>query len=126
MRLCKVENCERPHHAKGYCQSHYDRMLDDGTTVINIETKTIGPKGSGYKMSSGYRRIYVNGQQYYEHRYVMEQHLGRKLLPSENIHHINGDKSDNRLINLELRVVNQPKGQRYNDVLEYEDDLHYW
>jgi hypothetical protein len=37
-----------------------------------------------------------------KHRFIMECHLGRKLLPGEDVHHINGDRQDNRLENLEL------------------------
>ena len=38
-----------------------------------------------------------------EHRYVMEQMLGRELTDEETVHHRNGQKTDNRRINLSLR-----------------------
>jgi hypothetical protein len=40
-----------------------------------------------------------------EHRYVMEQYLGRKLLPNEDIYHINNNLSDNKIENLRLGYV---------------------
>jgi hypothetical protein len=49
----------------------------------------------------------------------MEQYLGRQLLPNENVHHINGNRQDNRIENLEIWDTRQPKGQRIPDKIEY-------
>lgn len=49
-----------------------------------------------------YWRINVDGKRVYEHRYVMERKLGRKLSPHEIVHHIDHDSTNNNPSNLQL------------------------
>ena len=63
----------------------------------------------GFITSWGYKQININGKKVYEHRYIMEQHLGRKLEKGEEVHHINGNKLDNRIENLEVLTIAEHK-----------------
>ena len=68
----------------------------------------------GYRMiekRSGYVMTKTPRGMMYEHRWVMEQSLGRSLLPSEFVHHVNWDKGDNRPDNL---VLTSPSTHRHN------------
>ena len=49
-----------------------------------------------------YKAIKINGKKHDLHRYIMESHIGRKISFNEVVHHINGDKTDNRIENLEI------------------------
>lgn len=72
-----------------------------------------------------YRRRVIDGYQemQYQHRYVVEEFLGRPLLTTENVHHLNGDRTNNSLDNLQLWEGSQPSGQRVEDKISWAKEL---
>lgn len=109
MPPCAEKNCNNISYAKSYCEKHYKQKRKEGLYGKRRE------RADFYITPRGYRKININGASVWEHRFVMEQHLGRDLLPEENVHHINGDKLDNKIENLELWNTRQPSGQRVED-----------
>jgi hypothetical protein len=61
----------------------------------------------GFLDQRGYRALKIGTRTVREHRVLMERHLKRKLQPWEHIHHRNGDRTDNRIRNLELITITE-------------------
>ena len=125
--ICGFEACGRKSRNMGLCPSHY-KMANQGIPLRTINTKSNGglgwvPEGTKHAMHAGYIRVKTSDGWQREHTMVMEQALGRPLLPHENVHHKNGDRADNRLDNLELWNRSQPFGQRAIDKLAWAREI---
>lgn len=124
-KSCSVEGCTREHHAVNLCSMHYQRASKDGEPG-ELEPRLAARGERRWVDANGYVSVFWNGRKTYEHRAVMERHLGRRLDRWEGVHHRNGIRDDNRLENLELWVSprkaglpGQPSGQRLADLVAF-------
>lgn len=128
--IFKIRNSKTRHtFKKGYTPWNKGKNLSKETRKKMSESRT-GEKHPNWKGGKQFdKRGYVylmkkdhpscvNGKYIAEHRYVMEQHVGRLLTKEEVVHHINGIVDDNCIENLKLFKNNsehikfhKPKGR---------------
>lgn len=119
---CSVEGCTRTYYAKDMCSLHYNRVRLTGEAGPSHAKKAHRGQGREWRNTedSGYVYLTPLGRtKIAEHRFVMEEALGRPLEVWENVHHRNGIRDDNRLENLELWCTPQPAGQRPEDLVAW-------
>lgn len=112
---CSIEGCNSFRVGYSLCSKHYQRFKKYGDPLKTV----YGPYGQGSVNRDGYRKLHIDGKKVSEHRFVMATHLGRELLPTEIVHHKNGNKLDNDISNLELWTSEHPAGQRVEDLIEF-------
>lgn len=125
--LCSTLDCGKPVVANGVCAACYARIKKRGSVAYS---KKHLARFSDVTDDQGYVQVLApshpnarKSKRVPQHRLVMSEFLGRPLSKSENVHHKNGDRSDNRIENLELWVTTQPAGQRPSDLLKWAREI---
>ena len=93
------EECfeDHPPYAKGLCNPCNLRLHRKGYV-----DRDIARAGSGSVNVHGYLILSIGNKRISKHRLVMEEHLGRKLTDVEVVHHIDENKLNNSINNLQL------------------------
>lgn len=93
-----------------------------GPTAHTYIEKTTS-SGYVFVKRPGHPRAHPRTGRVREHILIMEELLGRHLLPGEEVHHKNGLRADNSKENLELWVRSQPAGARVSDLVQWATTL---
>ena len=103
---CSIEKCQQPVLIRGWCRKHYKRWLAHGdpNTILR------GEIGKWHLHTGGYNAMKIKGKLILQHRYIMEHYLGKKLKSNEVVHHIDENRLNNCIENLEVMIRNQHIG----------------
>lgn len=91
-------------------------LNDNNVGVKSLEDRKLRAKvdGNGYVYWYDSESPHANtAGRVTEHRYVMGEHLGRRLYDDETVHHIDGNRQNNSIENLQLRKSNHGPGAVY-------------
>lgn len=77
---------------------HYNEETGVFTWKVRCGARALAGNTAGSKTSEGYSGIHVKGKSYLSHRLAWVYTYG--YFPKEEVDHINGDRSDNRILNL--------------------------
>ncbi len=121
---CNTDGCSGVAIARGMCSNCYRAWRAHGDPTkrseqfLKYHQDLIDDQGYVSAYAPGHANA-NKANRLPKHRLVMSEFLGRALRKNENVHHINGVKTDNRIENLELWVTSQPKGQRPQDLVAH-------
>ncbi len=103
-KKCLLKECENTIEkgGKGYCGKHYIRLkrYGDVNYITPESVRVENLRNAQPNLGKCKKNTYKKSFGMHEHRRIAQEKLGRKLLPDEHVHHIDGDKHNNNPENL--------------------------